>query len=177
MKQVKDFPSKQLIEDDDLLLIQDAIDNAYKKCRKQDFLAGSFGGVSSQWQIKKSNYEAASGDKIIADCSTDWTLTLPANGVVDLIKITGNQLVLAEMNTFQSVRISEGIVKTNFEKVKLIYVNSTLGWIADKQNIIKTILVPAKHWRVSNTNIATGNDKQWICYEVTFKNLAGEVGS
>lgn len=50
MKQIKDFPSKSSVSNDDLFLLQDGADNAYKRCTKAELLTGTGGSGANTYK-------------------------------------------------------------------------------------------------------------------------------
>lgn len=89
-KCIKDFPSKISIADNDLLLIQDATDNAYKRCTKQQLLSES------------NSMTALDPILNMTDLSADWSaenVVVDVNNLISQINDTSGNNNHAVQNT------------------------------------------------------------------------------
>lgn len=93
--------------------------------------------INPHYVIKTSNYTAASSDQILADTSSSsWTLTLPAspsaNVFVDVADYSGdfstNNLVIGR-NGKNIMSLAQDLdLDIDNTDIRLIYVDSTIGW-------------------------------------------------
>lgn len=110
--------------------------------------AAGAGGGSSSWQLITSNYSAGASDRLLLNSTTPLIVALPtgvSNGTeIDIVPVGGSaysaSFSLAAGQRFNSILFSAGQVfrypkNTADGSEKLIYVNSTIGWIASRRQI------------------------------------------
>ena len=136
--QIKDYQRKDDRDNSDYLLLQSASDNAYYHMLIGTLLSGlSSGSGSAPWQRKVSNYAALVGDRIIADTNTaSWVLTLPATPltgseveILPLQSVVNNNLLVEGLQKFESKQIVRLRVVKPFRPIKLVYIDSVVGWV------------------------------------------------
>lgn len=149
--EIKDFLEKLAADDADLLLLQDNTDGLFKHIKKANLLAGlnSGGGGGgggaglSPWQVRSANYTAQNGDRIVADTTNSWTLTLPqsVNAEIELIRVgsANNPLNIQGLTKFEGREVLSLRMSPLYRKVHLFYVNDAIGWIANPANVITPI--------------------------------------
>lgn len=140
---IKSFPSKTVVAPNDYLLIQDATDKAFKHTTKEALLTGISGSGSTAWQVKTANYQAQPNDRIIADTTTNWILTLPSVTaptdveILGLPSVTTNNLLVQGLTKFEGKEVLSLLLNQAYRSVKLTYLDSSNGWIQNPSGIIR----------------------------------------
>lgn len=98
----------------------------------------------ANWITKTSNYTAQPKDKIIGDTrNASITIALPLNPgdniEVKFLKIGSNLLYFDFNNAlYKSDSVTTDVfISASYQEVSLIYVDSVIGWIPNRSNIIE----------------------------------------
>lgn len=167
---IKDFPAKQSRNSSDLLMIQDAANDAYMQMLVGDFLAGlsSGGGSGSElWQVITSNYTASNGNRLAIDTSNNGVvITLPELPVIghtiDLVLVNDLNVYPLTINLNGNLfrgKTEVAVVKGKTFSTSLIYCGGSIGWIASNfdfitaRSLVAEILqdAPVGYWRLEET--------------------------
>ena len=105
--------------------------------------AGSSGG----WIYKNADYTAVAGDRIIADTTTPWSLTLPPSPTVEqeieIVKSQSGTLTIvpqsANINSKSPQAYSFAYTNTQ-ELLHLIFIDTNIGWLSAPNAIISTVV-------------------------------------
>lgn len=153
-KQIKDFQLKDARASSDLILLQEGATNTYKSMQVGNLLkdlgSGGGGGGLAPWQVVTSNYLTSNGDRIVADLSNNsLTITLPAQPTLGTeieilaINISANRkLSIDGLSVFNSEQTTKLAFSKNLVATKLIFINTTIGWIENPSGILFNAALP-----------------------------------
>lgn len=166
-KLIGQFPNKSSLENTDLFLLQDS--QGYKNCTKQQLLSGlTPTNLAIPWSnIKTANYTANPNERIIADTSVGtWILTLPSSlsggeeiEILPLNSTETNNLLISNISKFENVNVSGLKLSQSFRSVKLVYINSTVGWVGNPA--IFTLIYPTT---TVSLNYSSNGDANGVFY-------------
>lgn len=136
---IESFPEKLTRSNNDLFLIQDSEDAAFKKMLVSTLLSNLSGGGGglTPWQTKSTNYTALAGERIIANTeASSWTLTFPTNPslgdeieILPLTSAASNKLIVEGLSIFEGKPVVLLRVDKPYKIVKLTYINNAIGWV------------------------------------------------
>ncbi len=148
--QIKQFPNKETREAADLLLLQDATDNQFKNIKIDDLLkdlnAGGSGGASNTWEVSTNgDLSLVAGDRFFLYSPGNINISLSSSlpGEIELKRKDGTkQVSLSGINKINGVPITpneEVLLLHSKYSTKLIYIDSTIGWLSIPSEDISVI--------------------------------------
>lgn len=170
------YPEKLNRSNTDWLLIEDGDDSAFKSMLVSTLLAnlsGGGGGGLANWQILSANHTAIPGDRIIANTGTNsWILTLPPNPslgdeieIMPLASVASNNLFIEGLTKFETREVLRLKANKPYRTSKLVYVNSSIGWIQD------SLLLEPVYPSTALTYVSNGDANGLFYYLGTNKGL------
>ena len=96
-----------------------------------DWVDSGGGGAYSDWSIKTGTYTASSGDQLIANSGSAFTITLPsspsAGNTVTVKNVGAGTLTIGRNSSKIDSKTEDGTLLTG-NTVQLVYVDATIGW-------------------------------------------------
>ena len=147
--QIKDFPEKAAANNNDLLLIQDEYDSAYRQITFQRLVADlGGGGAGNKWKRVDTNYSAAAGNNLLIVPPDFGTLgvSLPNPAVAGtevqvLATATENiqRIEIENVFTYQKKEVAKLKLLQKWQPLRLIYVDAEIGWVSSPASAVQLV--------------------------------------